>query len=386
MACMYSPTQGILLASNVAPGGYAGHPRSGHIAVAPPLSAPAQSRGTPAMMPMYSPVAAGRPPLPSTPAPGVPMFAMPAAKAVPGLQGSSAAAGGRPGVAAPYTAGQQVLPQAVAQQSYLARAGSTASLAMPQGAPAAQSLQQHPGVGQAQMAVAPAEPVMRGNTALAMSYITKRRAKPEERDKSWFDLFGAIDSWRLFENLRSDPVTGEFQVFVPFCHEFAEAPLMLPFLAERFLGSRRASTLSVKGCDIKNEKIWWEAWEDWANNTKGAGPNIDLKLWHQDLSVPGLSSQLPKAQLVVAVHPVVSEGGPWVEIFRNVMDTVLPGGLLMFVCFYRHEAEATAKLCEQLGTKRPEIRENPYYQGKAPGAVGTFQRWVVLLPFEALSR
>merc|ERR1712224_979510 len=74
----------------------------------------------------------------------------------------------------------------------------------------------------------------------------------------------ALAQWGALEGLPKD-ASGVLHVSAPFCHDFFEATLLLPFLSSRELKS--PSSISVTGCDIKEQPFWWQLWEHWVQET-----------------------------------------------------------------------------------------------------------------------
>mmetsp|Transcript_76103 Transcript_76103/g.219822 ORF Transcript_76103/g.219822 Transcript_76103/m.219822 type:complete len:601 (+) Transcript_76103:57-1859(+) len=197
----------------------------------------------------------------------------------------------------------------------------------------------------------------------------------DQRDEAYRSFLAMLASRGLFDGLPLD-ASGALRVNLPFCHDFFEAPLLLPFLAERFLalagGMPSAQSVAAFGCDLTPQPLWWKGWEAWAQQTFHS--TVSLKLSEMDLQ----KSQLPDAALAIGLHPEVTNGGPWPGIIANVLRSLLPGGRCAFATFYSMEAEATAKVCTDFGVAC-DIVENPYYVDQPPDAIGTSLRYAVVV-------
>lgn len=202
-------------------------------------------------------------------------------------------------------------------------------------------------------------------------WVDRRRASPDQRDTAYGAFLQALAGWGCFEGLPTD-AAGTLQVSAPFCQEFFEAPLLLPFLAQRLLGPGGAAGISAFGCDVQSQPFWWPAWEEWTAHS--LGPQVRLELRQSDLA----QEQPPPAGLILAVHPEVTKGGPWHSILRNVLQSRAPGAQCVFATFYASEAQETLKVCRALGAEG-EIRENPHHAGRPADSVGTFLRYAVIM-------
>lgn len=175
----------------------------------------------------------------------------------------------------------------------------------------------------------------------------------------------------VFDRLPLD-ASGALTVSAPFCGEFFEAPLLLPFLSEAVLDRGHAAALSVFGCDVAAAPRWWPAWQEWAAH-EFAG-RVSLRFQQQYLE----REQPPQAGLILAVHPEAASGGPWEKILANVIRSRAPGGRCVFVTFYAPEAEAVVRACRGLGVQC-EVGENPHYAGRPALANGTHHRHFVVV-------
>ncbi|CAJ1448633.1 unnamed protein product [Effrenium voratum] len=229
---------------------------------------------------------------------------------------------------------------------------------------------------------APASPAPLSGPALVTADLArKQQTTPDQRDQAYRSLIQSLAAWGVLEDLPLD--NGVLHVNAPFCHDFFEAPLLLPFLAARFLrpgsGVRK---LALRGCDVRSQDFWWPAWEQWAQRSFEG--RVSLELRQQDLVV----QQQAPAGLTLACHPEVTNGGPWLPILRHVLRSRALHGRCVFATFYRHEAEAleqaAAEICRAEGAA-VEIRENPFYAGKSLDEVGTFHRFAVILAPNGLS-
>lgn len=206
---------------------------------------------------------------------------------------------------------------------------------------------------------------------VARDLVQKQRAEPDQRDQAYQCWIQALAAWGVLEALPLDH-RGALQVSAPFCHDFFEAPHLLPFLKSQILEKGKATRIEVEGCDVRPQEFWWSAWEKWTEH-EFAG-RIQLHLQQQDLVQ---SAQRP-AGLILAAHPEVTNGGPWLPILRHVLASRAKGGRCVFATFYRQEAEACVQIC-RMEKVQAEIRENPFYAGRPADEVGTFHRFAVLL-------
>ncbi|CAK9078702.1 unnamed protein product [Durusdinium trenchii] len=182
----------------------------------------------------------------------------------------------------------------------------------------------------------------------------------QARECAGWQIFG--EAWGVLEALPLDH-RGALQVSAPFCHDFFEdrgrterAPHLLPFLKSQILEKGKATRIEVEGCDVRPQEFWWSAWEKWTEH-EFAG-RIQLHLQQQDLVQ---SAQRP-AGLILAAHPEVTNGGPWLPILRHVLASRAKGGRCVFATFYRQEAEACVQIC-RMEKVQAEIRENPRLGG-----------------------
>lgn len=214
-------------------------------------------------------------------------------------------------------------------------------------------------------------PDLHPDLAVAMDLAKKSQSTKDGRDGAYRRFMESLETWGFLAQLPLD-AAGVLHVAAPFCHDFFEAPHLLPFLASRFLRPGGARALEVRGCDVREQSFWWGAWEKWAQHTFGGRVRLELK--QQDLV---LSAQ-PPSGLILAAHPEVTNGGPWLPILENVLRSRVKGARCVFATFFRQEAEAAAQICRSHGASC-EIRENPFYAGRPADEVGTFHRFMVIL-------
>ncbi|CAE8670053.1 unnamed protein product, partial [Polarella glacialis] len=201
-------------------------------------------------------------------------------------------------------------------------------------------------------------------------WVRKRLASPDARDAAYQAMVMLLDKNGFFAGLPVDS-SGVLVVSAPFCQEFSEAPLLLPFLSERVEGT--ATGIAVHGSDVNHQPYWWGSWEEWTRHTLGSR-GVSLQLRKQDLE----REQPQRAGLIIACHPEVTNGGPWLAILANVLKSRTPGARCAFTNFYRAEAEATARICRAEGASC-QILENPFYAGRNPTEVGTCHRFAVIV-------
>jgi len=206
---------------------------------------------------------------------------------------------------------------------------------------------------------------------VAQSFVEQRRSSSDQRDQAYTAFVKALADWGVFDALPVDP-SGILRVSAPFCHDFFEAPLLLPFLLERIVDTGFAKGISAFGSDVRPQPMWWPAWEQWTAHV--LGPRAMLRLAQQDLE----KEAPPEADLILGFHPEVTNGGPWPRILGNVLRSCSPGGQCVFGTFYRQEAEAAAQVCRDHGMGS-SVRENPHYLGQPESTVGTFYRYAVIL-------
>lgn len=207
---------------------------------------------------------------------------------------------------------------------------------------------------------------------VAFDLVKKQRTSPDQRDQAYRCWIQSLAAWGVLENLPLD-AQGTLQVTAPFCHDFFEAPHLLPFLASQILDRGRARRIEVQGCDVRPQDFWWGAWEKWTEHEFSG--RITLQLRQQDL----VQGPQPLAGLILAAHPEVTNGGPWLPILRHVLSSRRsPNGRCVFATFYRQEAEACVQIC-QAQQVMAEIRENPFYAGRPADEVGTFHRYAVIV-------
>lgn len=123
---------------------------------------------------------------------------------------------------------------------------------------------------------------------------------------------------------------------------------------------------------MRPQDFWWAAWEKWTEHEFSG--RITLQLRQQDL----VQEPQPLAGLILAAHPEVTNGGPWLPILRHVLSSRSPKGRCVFATFYRQEAEACVQICHAQHVMA-EIRENPFYAGRPADEVGTFHRYAVIV-------
>lgn len=206
---------------------------------------------------------------------------------------------------------------------------------------------------------------------VAFDMVKKQRTSPDQRDQAYRCWIQSLAAWGVLENLPLD-AQGTLQVTAPFCHDFFEAPHLLPFLASQILDRGRARRIQVQGCDVRPQDFWWAAWEKWTEHEFSG--RITLQLRQQDL----VQEPQPLAGLILAAHPEVTNGGPWLPILRHVLSSRSPKGRCVFATFYRQEAEACVQICHAQRVMA-EIRENPFYAGRPADEVGTFHRYAVIV-------
>lgn len=315
---------------------------------------------------------------------GYPLASAAACPSASPLQSMPAACGAQPVAQVPLARPHSAMPPAQPQHAGFALGAPlgakacmrTAGVSHTQGcATVAASLRsQQPAVAAAATAAKP-----RGGNGSAVAslaqtmedFVARKRRSLDERDKAWSFFLQALSSWGFFDNLPTDTM-GVLHFSAPFCQEFSEAHIVLPFLAEHVLGRGKARSLDAYGCDVRPEPFWWDAWQQWTSHAFGA--RVQLELREQDLA----AEQPREAGLILAIHPEVTNGGPWPQILENVLRSRIPGARCAFATFYEQEAQATQRICQQLGCSC-EIRENPHYATTPPGASGTFLRFIVMV-------
>jgi len=210
-----------------------------------------------------------------------------------------------------------------------------------------------------------------------IAWAEKCLREPDARGKAYLAFLHALGDWGLLEGLPLDS-SGVLQVGLPFCGGCSEAPLLLSFLAERFLPFA-GEGIFVRGCDVDADPAayWWPAWEEWAAHVLGPR-GLRLEVQQQDLA----QALLPNAPgLILGVHPLVTgvDGeGPWRSILANVLASRAPGGRCIFATFYRSEAEKVQSMCQDLGV-RCEIRESPHYASTPERTVATHLRFAAIV-------
>eukprot|EP00931_Biecheleriopsis_adriatica_P002248 TRINITY_DN10294_c0_g1_i1.p1 TRINITY_DN10294_c0_g1~~TRINITY_DN10294_c0_g1_i1.p1 ORF type:complete len:269 (+),score=42.61 TRINITY_DN10294_c0_g1_i1:142-948(+) len=204
---------------------------------------------------------------------------------------------------------------------------------------------------------------------LAKQIASRQQSSPDSREQAYLSLMKSLDAWGVLSRLPLD-ASGVLHFSAPFCHDFAEATMLLPFLSARVLGGG-ASGIFATGCDVKDQPFWWRLWEQWTSHT--LGPRVRLQLQQRDLERERPAS----AALIIAAHPEVTNGGPWPAILANVLRSRVASARCVITTFYRQEAEAAARICQAEGSAC-EIRENPFYAGHPPDEVGTFHRFAVI--------
>eukprot|EP00933_Yihiella_yeosuensis_P014486 TRINITY_DN12976_c1_g2_i1.p1 TRINITY_DN12976_c1_g2~~TRINITY_DN12976_c1_g2_i1.p1 ORF type:complete len:287 (+),score=32.29 TRINITY_DN12976_c1_g2_i1:107-967(+) len=208
--------------------------------------------------------------------------------------------------------------------------------------------------------------------ALADSVASDNLKDPDNRSKAYMSMINALDSWGFFQNLPLD-AAGTLHYSAPFCHDHFETILIVPFLVQRILDQGAARQMTMAGCDQNPQEPWWTAWREWTSRHFGHR-GVSLDCFVRDLE----RLEPPKAGLIIAAHPETTNKGPWPTIIGNVLKSRVPGARLVFMNFYRQEAEATVEECRLHGAQA-EIRENPYYAGTEKYAVGTSYRYAVLV-------
>eukprot|EP00434_Breviolum_minutum_P026090 symbB.v1.2.023066.t1/scaffold2086.1/size90009/3 len=222
---------------------------------------------------------------------------------------------------------------------------------------------------------------------VALDLVKKQRESPDQRDQAYCCFIESLAAWGILDSLPLD-ANGTLQVTAPFCHDFFEVGEIL--VRSKVPETCKAQRIEVKGCDVRPQEFWWPAWEKWTEHHFSG--RIALQLRQQDL----VKETQGPAGLILAAHPEVTNGGPWIAILRHVLQSRVKGGRCVFATFYRQEAEACVQICS-MQQVFAEIRENPFYAGRpsdearpvrkelsmsrlaAVVQVGTFHRYAVIL-------
>lgn len=211
----------------------------------------------------------------------------------------------------------------------------------------------------------------------ALALIEHRHNKPSLREEAYSAFLQALAGWGVFDRPLPIDSSRELRVSLPFCGSCGEAPLLLPFLAEKYLGTGLAGSMEVFACDVDAEVLQncglrWEVWTAYS-----LGPRVRLKVQQCDLS----QAPLPEAHFILGVHPCVSGVGAdtlWRKIMANILLASVAGGRCIFATFYAGEAQKVQRICRELGY-HSEVRENPFYAGAPPDKQGTHLRFAVLV-------
>jgi len=227
----------------------------------------------------------------------------------------------------------------------------------------------------------PAQAGPRWDSGISMASFTvsvkDMQSRPSDREKAYLAFLQAIDSWGLLQDL---PVQScQVRVSLPFCGALSEAPMLVPFLAQRIAERPTGPVfLDIDACDVDDSpsKYWWPAWQAWVEHLYPG--RCKLQVRRQDLA----EEALPEAscQLLLGVHPLVMGVGceiPWRTIMANVLRSCQPGARCIFATFYTCEAEKVMSICKDLG-HTSEMRENPFYAG-VKEEVGTHLRFIVIV-------
>lgn len=188
--------------------------------------------------------------------------------------------------------------------------------------------------------------------------VEKRLANPTSRDAAYASFLRALDAWGYLDDLPLD-ASGTLRVNAPFSGGFSEAPLLMPFLAAKYLrhAGGACTSVSVLATDLEASN-WWPTFREWTRRTQGPCARLDFAPW--DL----LARPLPPAALTLGVHPGPDLApwlqGPWQQIIRNVLTSRARGGRCIFASFYEHEVNGIGAVCQEVGA-RMEVRDNPYY-------------------------
>merc|ERR1712232_120886 len=199
-------------------------------------------------------------------------------------------------------------------------------------------------------------------------------SEPAEWKQACAAFLACLARWGVFERLPVD-ASGTLQFSLPFCGQFQEATLLIPFVAAQVFGRGTASSMSVFGCDLYDSPFWWNKWKTWCSTT--FGPRLKADFRQLDLSC----ESLPPATLIFGGHPEMvgmSTGGVWPGIITNVIRSLVKGGRAVFATYYPHEAHGVESVCKARQVDSCLIQENPFYAGR-PNGSGTAYRFAVIV-------
>eukprot|EP00439_Symbiodinium_sp_Y106_P006429 s9660_g1.t1 len=92
-------------------------------------------------------------------------------------------------------------------------------------------------------------PDLHPDLAVAMDLAKKSQSTKDGRDGAYRCFMESLETWGFLAQLPLD-AAGVLHVAAPFCHDFFEAPHLLPFLASRFLRPGGARALEVRGPEL----------------------------------------------------------------------------------------------------------------------------------------
>lgn len=207
---------------------------------------------------------------------------------------------------------------------------------------------------------------------LARARIKREAENPDDRIQAYKAFLELLKSTGVLKRLPTDP-QGRLRVGAPFCHDFFDAPYLIPFLVDNCLyPNGNAQSMYVFGADLHAQHTWWAAWKEWFEAEYEG--RVTSYFAPGDLA----ANCLPPSDLIVGIHPEPTHGGNWPTIIRNMIQSRSERGVIAFATFYHHEAEELVKMCQACGVE-PQVLENPFHEGKEENAMSTFLRWLVLI-------
>lgn len=182
-----------------------------------------------------------------------------------------------------------------------------------------------------------------------------------------------LDSTGWLEGLPVDS-QGILRVSMPFCGSNQELPVLVEFLAARFLGKHGVNGIHIVGSDVVNWNVkggYWHQKEKWVARKF---PGMQLQFRQMDLA----REQHPESALTLGIHPECTVPGPWPEILTNILRSTT--GVCLVATFKDAEMQVVRDLCQRLGLAC-EVHENPFWQSRPlpPGTVPPFLRFLVLV-------
>uniref|UniRef100_A0A7S2C6T5 Uncharacterized protein n=1 Tax=Alexandrium andersonii TaxID=327968 RepID=A0A7S2C6T5_9DINO len=168
---------------------------------------------------------------------------------------------------------------------------------------------------------------------------------------------------------------GILWVALPFCGSVQELPVLVEFLAKRFLERPGVKGVRIFGSDVQNWDLkggYWRQKEKWAARKF---PGMQLQFRPVDLT----REAHPSSALTFGIHPeCTAPNSPWPQILTNIIENTY--GVCAIATFKEGEMEVVCDICRKAGVAC-EVLENPHWQKNPvpPGTQPPFCRFIMLV-------